>query len=95
MAYDERREVARRNPAAGSLGRIPAGRKRMPLSERAKIFQPFNPLKGFEEALRQKEREAELAALEGDGVSGACGPYEPDDVPQGDVPWGDAVSGGA
>ena len=86
MAYDERHDVARDDPAAGSLGRIPAGRKRMSLSERAKIFQPFNPLKGFEEALRQKEREAELAALEGDGVSGVCGPYEPDDVPHGGVP---------
>ena len=63
MAYDERRDVARDDSVAGSLGRIPAGRKRMPLSERAKIFQPFNPLKGFAEALRQKEREAELAAL--------------------------------
>lgn len=95
MAYDERRDVACDDPVAGSLGRIPAGRKHMPLSERAKIFQPFNPLKSFEEALRQKEREAELAALEGDGVSGVRGPREPDDVPQGDVPWGDAASRGA
>jgi len=28
-------------------------------AERAKIFMPFNPLKGFTEALREKEREAE------------------------------------
>lgn len=34
---------------------------RMPLSQRAKIFIPFDPLKGFQEALRQKEREAEAA----------------------------------
>lgn len=95
MAYDERRDVARDASVSGSLGRIPAGRKRMPLSERAKIFQPFNPLKGFEEALRQKEREAELAALEGDGVSGVRGSYESDDVPQGDVPRADATPGGA
>ena len=93
MAYDKGRDAGRATPAAGSLGRIPAGRKRMPLSERAKIFQPFNPLKGFEEALRQKEREAELVALEGDGVSGVRGPYEPDDVPQGDVPRADAAPG--
>ena len=46
------------------------GHRRMPMSERAKIFQPFNPLKGFDEALRRVEREAELSALEGDGVSG-------------------------
>ena len=34
-------------------------RPRMPLSQRAKIFIPFDPLKGYQEALRQKEREAE------------------------------------
>ena len=32
---------------------------RMPLSQRAKIFIPFDPLKGYQEALREKEREAE------------------------------------
>lgn len=37
---------------------------RMPLGERAKIFMPFNPLKGFEEALREKEREVEREALD-------------------------------
>jgi hypothetical protein len=31
----------------------------MPMSERAKIFIPFDPLKGFDEALRKKEMEAE------------------------------------
>ena len=31
----------------------------MPLSQRAKIFIPFDPLKGYQEALREKEREAE------------------------------------
>ena len=34
---------------------------RMPLSQRAKIFIPFDPLKGYQEALREKEREAEAA----------------------------------
>ena len=33
-------------------------RKRMPLEERAKIFIPFEPLKGFREALAEREREA-------------------------------------
>ena len=33
-------------------------RKRMPLEERAKIFIPFDPLKGFREALAEREREA-------------------------------------
>ena len=36
-------------------------RPRMPLSQRAKIFIPFDPLKGYQEALREKEREAEAA----------------------------------
>ena len=29
----------------------------MPMSERAKQFMPFSPLKGLEEALKEKERE--------------------------------------
>lgn len=37
------------------------------MSERAKIFVPFNPLKGFSEALRAKEREVETAALDDRG----------------------------
>ena len=32
----------------------------MPLSQRAKIFTPFDPLKGYQDALREKEREAEM-----------------------------------
>jgi len=36
-------------------------RPRMPRSQRAKIFIPFDPLKGYQEALREKEREAEAA----------------------------------
>ena len=31
----------------------------MPLAKRAKIFIPFDPLKGYQEALREKERQAE------------------------------------
>ena len=31
----------------------------MSLEDRAKIFIPFDPLKGYREALREKEREAE------------------------------------
>lgn len=34
-------------------------RPRMPLSQRAKIFIPFDPLKGYQDALRAKEHEAE------------------------------------
>ena len=40
-------------------------RPRMPLSQRAKIFIPFDPLKGYQEALREKEREAETRINEG------------------------------
>ena len=35
-------------------------RPRMPLSQRAKIFIPFDPLKGYQDALREKEQEAEM-----------------------------------
>ena len=69
---------------SGFSANMAYGHPRMPMSKRAKIFQPFDPLKGFDEALRHVEREAELAALEGDGVSGVHGPYEPEDG--GDVP---------
>ena len=51
------------------LGEAPTlPRPRMPLSQRAKIFIPFDPLRGFQEALRQKEREAEAAHDERGGL---------------------------
>ena len=31
------------------------GHPRMPMSERAKIFSPFDPLKGFREELRRRK----------------------------------------
>ncbi len=34
---------------------------RMSVAERARIFVPFDPLKGYQEALREKEREAEAS----------------------------------
>lgn len=34
------------------------GHPRMALSDRAKIFIPFDPLKGFREALAEEERKA-------------------------------------
>lgn len=39
-------------------------RPRMPLAQRAKIFIPFDPLKGYQDALREKELEAEKAHIE-------------------------------
>ena len=41
-------------------------RPKMPLEDRAKIFSPFDPLQGFREALREKEREVEREAQAGD-----------------------------
>ena len=46
-------------------------RPRMPLSQRAKIFIPFDPLKGYQEALRKKEREAEAAHIEREHIEDA------------------------
>lgn len=47
------------------------GRPRMPMSERAKIFIPFNPLEGFSEALREQDRLAD--EREADGSDGGVG----------------------
>ena len=41
----------------GGLPELP--HPRMPREQRAKIFIPFDPLKGYQDALREKEREAE------------------------------------
>lgn len=41
-------------------------RGRMPLSQRAKIFVPFDPLNGFQAALREQERLAEERFYEQD-----------------------------
>ncbi|MEE0028038.1 MAG: hypothetical protein U0J70_10640 [Atopobiaceae bacterium] len=46
------------------VGTTYGGRPRMSLEDRAKIFVPFDPLAGFREALRVKEREAEARNLE-------------------------------
>jgi hypothetical protein len=43
----------------------------MPMSERAKIFVPFDALRGFREMLEEREREAEgSSAGAGEGVAG-------------------------
>ena len=39
-------------------------RPKMPLEERAKIFIPFDPLTGFAEALRERERRALEAVVD-------------------------------
>lgn len=44
---------------SGMTSAAHASHPRMPMSERAKIFVPFNPLKGFSEALREQERIAD------------------------------------
>ncbi len=53
-------------PYNGPLPELP--RPRMPRSQRAKIFIPFDPLKGYQAALRQKEREAEENHIELGGL---------------------------
>ena len=37
----------------------------MPLSERAKIFSPFDPLKGYRAMLAERERQQEEGAAHG------------------------------
>lgn len=37
----------------------------MPLSERAKIFSPFDPLKGYRAMLTERERQQEEGAAHG------------------------------
>ncbi len=37
------------------------GHPRMPLEERAKIFMPFDPLRGFRDELRRREQLLELS----------------------------------
>lgn len=55
-------ESPRKNRDEPRRGRLTyGGRTPMPLEERAKIFSPFDPLDGFREALRAKEREVEAA----------------------------------
>lgn len=41
-----------------------SSRPRMSLEDRAKIFIPFNPLAGFTEALRERERRASEAVVD-------------------------------
>ncbi len=53
----------------------------MPRAERAKIFMPFDALKGLQPALRAKEREVEAAALDERGGN--------------DVEWAGASEDGA
>lgn len=57
---ENRHPVAQDVGGSSAMPELP--RPRMPLSQRAKIFIPFDPLKGFQEALREKEREAERRA---------------------------------
>lgn len=68
MANDarNRQSTASSRPSQG----VPAAqapqlpRPRMPRSQRAKIFIPFDPLKGYQDALREKELEVEMQHYE-------------------------------
>ncbi|MBR1830466.1 MAG: hypothetical protein IJ781_13400, partial [Atopobiaceae bacterium] len=44
--------------AVSSSTELHYGHPRMSLADRAKIFIPFDPLKGFREALEEQERQA-------------------------------------
>ena len=62
-------DVARAAGATDAEQALPElPRPRMPRAQRAKIFIPFDPLHGYQDALRQKEREAEAAHRERGGV---------------------------
>lgn len=52
------------------------GRAPMPLSDRAKIFSPFDPLDGFRAALRAKELEIEHRVDRLNGQSGTSVQHE-------------------
>lgn len=43
----------------------PHARQPMPLSERAKIFSPFDPLKGYRAVLAERERQQEEGTAHG------------------------------
>lgn len=57
---------------------------RMPLEERAKIFVPFDPLKGFREALAERERAAVDSVHD-------FHPLDADDPGRADLPSADAL----
>ena len=48
--------------SAAQIPQLP--RPRMHRSQRAKIFIPFDPLKGYQDALREKELEVEMQHYE-------------------------------
>jgi hypothetical protein len=57
---------------------------KMPMSERAKIFQPFDPLKGYREMLRERELRMQQEVSAGDPADAAGGS---DDVAVSDGPF--------
>jgi len=56
-------------------------RPKMTREDRAKQFMPFAALKGYEEALRAKEREIEEAALQKPALPDEDTSVEPSDIP--------------
>ena len=58
-------------------------RAKMPISQRAKQFMPFDAVSGLREALREKDRGHEML-LEMDTV-----PFEEDDIPENEFPEGE------
>jgi len=56
-------------------------RPKMTREDRAKQFLPFAALKGYEEALRAKEKEIEEAALRKPALPDEESSVEPSDIP--------------
>ncbi|MBP5660197.1 MAG: hypothetical protein J6X08_02560 [Lachnospiraceae bacterium] len=56
-------------------------RPKMSREDRAKQFMPFAALKGYEEALRAKEKEIEEAALDRHAPLDEESNVEPSDIP--------------
>ena len=56
-------------------------RPKMTREDRAKQFLPFAALKGYEEALRAKEKEIEEAALQRPALPEEKSNVEPSDIP--------------
>ena len=61
------KESASKKPVTAQPTKAGSTRPKMPISQRAKQFQPFAALSGLEEALARKEREIEEQQKARDG----------------------------
>ena len=61
------KESTSKKPATAQPAKAGSTRPKMPISQRAKQFQPFAALSGLDQALSQKEREVEERQKARDG----------------------------